>query len=82
MNTWTLWQLLRSVKSRRVKRTEELLELVDLKDKSRNMWIPFQGMKRGSAWRSLIHNPEFLILMNSASGMDPGSVEMKGTLKP
>ena len=71
-------------KAERVKRTEELLELVDLKDKKQEYVDTLsRGMKqRLCLARSLIHNPEFLILDEPASGMDPRArIEMKGILK-
>jgi len=62
----------------------DLLELVNLKDK-KDMYV--DGLSRGMKQRlclarSLVHNPELLILDEPASGMDPRSrFEMKGILK-
>ncbi|MFR1710511.1 MAG: ABC transporter ATP-binding protein [Clostridium sp.] len=62
----------------------DLLELVNLQDK-KDMYV--DGLSRGMKQRlclarSLVHNPELLILDEPASGMDPRSrFEMKGILK-
>jgi ABC-2 type transport system ATP-binding protein len=62
----------------------DLLELVNLGDK-KDMYV--DGLSRGMKQRlclarSLVHNPELLILDEPASGMDPRSrFEMKGILK-
>jgi len=62
----------------------DLLELVNLKDKI-DAYVDelSRGMKqRLCLARSLVHNPELLILDEPASGMDPRSrFEMKGILK-
>jgi ABC-2 type transport system ATP-binding protein len=62
----------------------DLLELVNLKDK-KDAYVDelSRGMKqRLCLARSLVHNPELLILDEPASGMDPRSrFEMKGILK-
>lgn len=62
----------------------DLLELVNLEEK-KDVYV--DGLSRGMKQRlclarSLVHNPELLILDEPASGMDPRSrFEMKGILK-
>ncbi|BBF44096.1 ABC transporter, ATP-binding protein [Lachnospiraceae bacterium KM106-2] len=63
---------------------EELIELVNLKDK-RNCYVDelSRGMKqRLCLARTMVHDPEILVLDEPASGMDPRArIEMKDILK-